>query len=62
MNKMGRKKIEDRGKIICAIPCNCHLSADDIEKLGGSSAVRRIFQDAGNKEVESLLFVKSKVQ
>ncbi len=59
---MGRKPIKDRNKIVRSIPCNCYLSNEEIEKLGGDKVVRQLFQQAGNKEIENLLFIKSKIQ
>lgn len=61
MAELGRKKLPLDQKII-AIPCNCYLTSVQIEKLGGRSSVRQLFQDAGNKEIEHLLFLKSKVE
>lgn len=49
--KLGRKKIEDRSKVMCAVACNCYLGLDKIIKLGGIKVVRKIFQDAGNKAI-----------
>jgi hypothetical protein len=62
MKKMGRNPIQDRNKIVRSVPCNCYLSNEEIEKLGGDKVVRQLFQQAGYKEIENLLFLKSKVQ
>ena len=57
----GRNKLAEGEKKIQVI-CSCYLNGNQIIKLGGIANVRKVFQDAGNKEIENLLFLKSKVQ
>jgi hypothetical protein len=61
MAKLGRKPLEEGLKKI-QILAGVYLTSNQIIKLGGATSVRKIIQDAGNKEIENLLFLKSKVQ
>lgn len=61
MAQVGRKKLAEGEKKIQVLG-SCFLTGNQIAKLGGVSNVRKVFQDAGNKEIENLLFLKSKVQ
>ncbi len=57
----GRNKlpIEEKKR---QITVNTMLKHKEITVLGGIDNVKKLFQDAGNKEIENLLFLKSKVQ
>lgn len=57
----GRNKLAEGEKKIQII-CSCYLNGNQISKLGGIANVRQMFQNAGNKEIENLLFIKSKIQ
>lgn len=47
---LGRNKIPEHLKVK-SVPCNCYLSNQSIDILGGDKVVRKIFQDAGNKAI-----------
>jgi hypothetical protein len=57
----GRNKLPIEEKKI-QITVNTMLKHKEITVLGGIDNVKKLFQDAGNKEIENLLFLKSKVQ
>jgi hypothetical protein len=57
----GRNKLPIEEKKI-QITVNTMLKYKEITVLGGIDNVKKLFQDAGNKEIENLLFLKSKVQ
>lgn len=56
----GRNKLPlDEKKIQLTV--NRTLKHKEIAMLGGIESAKKIFQDAGNKEIDYLLFLKSKI-
>ena len=61
MAELGRKKLPIESKKIQVL-VGVYLTHKEITDLGGIDLVRKSFQDAGKKEIERLLFLKSKIE
>ena len=61
MAELGRKKLPIESKKIQVL-VGVYLTHKEIIDLGGIDLVRKSFQDAGKKEIERLLFLKSKIE